>query len=384
MKTSAVLFFSEKFILGVILPGILFLQISCSGPTGIIENPKSFMPPKPDPKGYVCYRATDIITIDGLLNESDWAAAPWTSYFVDIEGDKKPVPLYKTRMKMLWDDEYLYIAAVLEEPHVWATLRQRDTVIFYDNDFEVFIDPDGDTHNYYELEVNAFGTPWDLLLVKPYRDGGPAVINWDINGLKVGTEIEGTINHPEDSDNGWSVEIAIPFQVLKECNKGSGLPAGGDRWRINFSRVEWRTLIEDGRYKKEINPSTGKPFPEYNWVWSPQGFINMHMPEMWGYLQFSDIKAGAGNETFIPDKDLNKKWALNMVYYAENGYYNEFKTYTSEMRLLGLGKGDFTGIITLPEINATGSTFECYFPDREGNREWTIYQDGRIVNGKMN
>jgi len=52
----------------------------------------------------------------------------------------------------------------------------------------VFIDPDGDTHAYYELEVNAFGTPWDLLLIKPYRDGGPAVISWDISGLKVGTD----------------------------------------------------------------------------------------------------------------------------------------------------------------------------------------------------
>jgi len=76
---------------------------------------------------------------------------------------------------MLWDDTYFYVAAQLEEPDVWATLTQRDTVIFYDNDFEVFIDPDGDTHNYYELEVNAFGTLWDLMLLTPYRDGGPAI-----------------------------------------------------------------------------------------------------------------------------------------------------------------------------------------------------------------
>ena len=56
---------------------------------------------------------------------------------------------------MLWDDQFFYVGAELEEPHVWATLTERDSVIFHDNDFEVFIDPDGDTHLYYELEMNA-------------------------------------------------------------------------------------------------------------------------------------------------------------------------------------------------------------------------------------
>ena len=56
---------------------------------------------------------------------------------------------------MLWDDEYFYVAAELEEPDIWATLTERDAVIFYDNDFEIFIDPDGDSHEYYEFEMNA-------------------------------------------------------------------------------------------------------------------------------------------------------------------------------------------------------------------------------------
>lgn len=63
---------------------------------------------------------------------------------------------------MLWDETYFYIYAEMEEPHVWGTLKERDTVIFYNNDFEVFIDATGDTHNYYELEVNALNTAWDL------------------------------------------------------------------------------------------------------------------------------------------------------------------------------------------------------------------------------
>ena len=359
---------------------VLPMLVSCATSPDVLEDPHSIIPPKPDPAGYVCYRTTGNITTDGILNELDWEAAPWTDYFVDIEGDLKPAPHYKTRLKMLWDSEYLYIAAEMEEPHIWATLRQRDTVIFFDNDFEVFIDPDGDTHNYYELEVNAFGTSWDLLLIKPYRDGGPAVTCWDIKGLKVGTRVDGSINNPRDADRGWNIEIAIPFSVLRECNTGPALPGQGDQWRINFSRVEWRTVIEDGRYRKETDPSTGRPWPEYNWVWTPQGRINMHMPEMWGYLQFSGIKAGEGTEVFVPDRDLNEKWALRMVYYLQNEYFKKFGTYTSDIRMLGLGRDDFEGVNTLPVIRATGTTFECYFSNENGGRGWTIYHDGKIVN----
>ena len=52
---------------------------------------------------------------------------------------------------MLWDDEYLYVGAVLQEEDIKARLTQRDTIIYYDNDFEVFIDPDSDGHNYFEI-----------------------------------------------------------------------------------------------------------------------------------------------------------------------------------------------------------------------------------------
>ena len=110
------------------------------------------------PKRYAAHRAPSAMRIDGRLDEVAWQRAPWTDTFVDIQGAKLPLPRFRTRAKMLWDDEYLYVAAELEEPHVWATLTAHDSVIFRDNDFELFIDPDGDTHEYYELEVNALET----------------------------------------------------------------------------------------------------------------------------------------------------------------------------------------------------------------------------------
>ena len=182
---------------------------------------------------------------------------------------------------MLWDDQYFYIGASLEEPHVWGTLTQHDAVIFQDNDFEIFLDPDGDNHEYYELEINALNTEWDLFLKKPYRDGGPAVNEWEIPGLKTAVHVEGTLNDPRDKDKFWSVEFAIPWKALAEYAHRPSPPHDGDQWRINFSRVEWQHELEGGKYRKVPNTK------EDNWVWSPQGVIDMHRPESWGIVQFS-------------------------------------------------------------------------------------------------
>ena len=76
----------------------------------------------PHPKGYVCARSSSPLVIDGDLTKPEWDRAPWTSDFVDIEGDAKikPEPPFRTRVKMLWDDDYFYIGAELSEPHVWG------------------------------------------------------------------------------------------------------------------------------------------------------------------------------------------------------------------------------------------------------------------------
>ena len=98
------------------------------------------------PRGYVAFRAASSIVVDGRLDEASWKSAPWSDAFVDIEGAAKPAPRHQTRVKMLWNEIYFYIAADLVEPHLWATLTEHDSVIFRDNDYEVFIDPNGDNH----------------------------------------------------------------------------------------------------------------------------------------------------------------------------------------------------------------------------------------------
>jgi len=333
------------------------------------------------PEKYIIQRAAGPITIDGRLSEDSWMKAGWTEVFGDIEGPSKPRPRYRTRVQMLWDDVYLYIGAYLEEPNVWATLTERDSVIFMDNDFEVFIDPDGDTHAYYELEMNALNTVWDLLLIKPYRDGGPAVHAWDIKGLKTAVHVNGTLNDPSDKDKAWTVEMAIPFSVLKECIPGKPeRPAPGDQWRMNFSRVEYYLDVVDGKYVKAKAKGTDQPLPEDNWTWVPQGVINIHYPEMWGYVQFSDRKAGAGGDRFSDRPEEKVKWALRKIYYRERGLYDDRGSFAADLGALGLKNDKDLKVknwLHPPAVQTTRSLFEAVYVNKAG-ASWHIRQDGLV------
>lgn len=252
------------------------------------------------PKHYIVTKTTNDIIIDGKAVETSWKNAKFTDKFIDIEGIK--TPKFDTKVKMLWDDEFLYVYAELNEPHVWGNLKQRDTIIYYNNDFEVFVDPAGNGISYAEVEINALNTVWDLYLNKPYRIGGNAIFEWNLDDLKSAVQVYGTLNNPNDIDSLWTVEMAIPIKPLIGFkNRPKTAPKEGEQWRINFSRVQWDHDIIEGQYNRK--KENDKYLREYNWVWSNQKVINMHEPEKWGFLQFTEQESSNGIE-FIEDKDI--------------------------------------------------------------------------------
>jgi len=326
---------------------LLFISVALIG--GTLFAAEIFpVPQLPfEPLSYVCHRASGTIVADGKLTEADWKAAHWTADFVDIEGELKPKPQFRTRVKLLWDSKGLYIAAELEEPHVWASLTERDAVIFHDNDFEVFIDPDGDTHDYYELELNALGTLWDLLLIKPYRDRQQVAVNaWDIRDIEYGVEIEGTLNDPGDQDSKWTMEMLLPWKVLQECAHKAVPPLEGDFWRINFSRVQWETEVIESKYVKVPNK------PESNWVWSPQGLIAMHYPERWGYVFFTQQPPGSALEFAVPDTELAKEY-LRQLYYRQKQYWSDQGRFAKNLKQLQAEPFNFRGKKLKPTFETT-------------------------------
>lgn len=329
-----------------------------------------------NPKTYECHRAKFPPCIDGDLTKDFWKDAPWTDEFEDICGNRlMPAPYLRTRVKMLWDDDNLYIGAYLDEDKIWGTLTERESVICANDDFEVFIDPDGDTHTYFEFEMNALNTVWDLLITKPYRDEGAKAINgWDIAGLQNAVHIDGALNDPSrmSENRGWSVEIMMPWKALCECAPQHRGPKPGEYWRIDFSRVEYRTEVRDGKYAKMINPETGHTFPEDNWIWSPIGVCNMHYPELWGFLHFQDESASIP-ALVVPD-DEYLKWELRKVYYMQKYYFRENGRYADRIEDLC---GDETPAIH-PVIETTSTMYEARIPTADGKGEIGIRNDSLV------
>lgn len=326
---------------------------------------------------YVCLRASSPIEIDGDIGKSAWANAPWTADFQDIKGDPADKPPYRTRVKLLWDDRCLYIAAELEEPHLWATYTKCDSVIFMENDFEFFVDPDRDSHHYAELEINALGTIWDLLMPRPYKDGGMPMSGWQFKGLEIAVRLRGSLNDPADTDDGWSIEIAIPWSGIKETCRCACPPKDGDQWGINFSRVQWDLEVVDGRYRK----TEGKP--EHNWVWSPPGVVDLHRPELWGVVQFS--KAASGRVAFVPDPSEEARELLHAVYYAQRQYRAANGNWAQNIEDIHLSTDSVqdpkSKIQNWVTPNYFEAAMEVAYPDGT-THEWHVGSDGAIWEGE--
>ena len=118
---------------------------------------------------------------------------------------------------------------------------------------------------------------------------------------------------------------------------------------------------------------------EDNWVWSPQGVIDMHRPERWGYVQFST--AATGQAAFRPDPTGPARDLLMSVYEAENRFFQKEKRWTDSLEALGL-----SGAALKPggsvAIRLTEKGYAAAVPlearDGQKNRRMTVREDSRL------
>lgn len=258
---------------------------------------------------YLCYKINQAIPMDGKLDHPLWQKALKTKRFIDvIDGNPS---LYDTKAAMLYNNENLYIGFWCEEPFPHATITQRDGLLWFENDLEVFIDG-GDS--YYEFQLSALNTiyevfyiwqdvyekngwdqkaPFEILSNKALTFGGNhdrtgeyfwrgshprgnrwAFRNWDFPGLQSFVHIDGVLNDPSRVSKGWTAMIVLPWTGMKElAGNRSTPPAEGDVWRFFLGRYE--TL-----------PINGKRVG-VGWALDPIGSNDNHYPEKFSAIQFT-------------------------------------------------------------------------------------------------
>lgn len=178
---------------------------------------------------YVVQKTPQPPTLDGILDDPVWANAKPVELVQSFDGRK---PALKTLARMLFDDKNLYVSFDCEDPDVWGTLKNRDESIYNEEVVEIFLDADANGRTYNELEVSPNNTIFDAYF--PARRQGMD-LSWD-SGMRSAVKVRGTVNDNRDRDEGWSVEMVIPFATLSTLPHTP--PQHGDRWRFNLYRLE--------------------------------------------------------------------------------------------------------------------------------------------------
>ena len=323
---------------------------------------------------YFNHRIEDTILIDGLLDDTTWLTIPWTRVFVDLEGDKIKVQKHQTRAKMCWNDDYLYVAAELQDDHIRVTMNDRDDKVYLDDAFEIFIDPDGDGHNYMELQVNALNTICDLLMLYPYKidNGTHAISAWPAHGLKHAVHINGTLNDPSDIDTSWTVEVAIPMPVLEELSSWKTLT---NLWRVNFYRVDWPFEIVEGAY---INPNLhNHPGADYT-AWSPTAAYDTHRPDRFGYAMKTYGIAHTNLENFELDPDESIKRALWDIFYQLESCLREHKPGACRLQDLSIPRVALEGYRFKPQLSYNPIGFDLYTRGTRARNTIVINEKGLL------
>jgi hypothetical protein len=258
---------------------------------------------------YTALRVAVPPSIDGKLDDACWQRAPKSPRFADLVNGSRAI--HDTRAAVLWDDENLYVGFWIEEPFVTASLTERDSLIYENNDVELFV---AGQDGYYEFEINALGTIYEVFFVweeayeragydkRPEYDRqaegvrpfngvgftehprGPRIGYWnlDFEGLRSAVFVDGTLNDNTDRDRGWRVELALPwrgFEALAAPDGRSLPPRDGDIWRMDFSRFN--------QYK-----AAPPAVDSGGWTWSPHGVWDSHVPELFAQIQFSTRRVG--------------------------------------------------------------------------------------------
>ena len=214
---------------------------------------------------YRCHRVDKII-VDGIL-EKEWKKAENLEFFIPVTMVQ---PSSETSAKLLYDNDFLYIGFFCHDQDIKATYTKRDSPTWQQDVVEVFLKTGENISPYYEFEFSPIKTVFDAFLPGPEKlQDIFECAKWNCEGLKVETKICGTLNDSSDTDQYWSIEIAIPFKGLPTL-KGKQ-PEKGDKWLFHLARYDYSAYLPSGRELSSTARFTVR---------------NFHFLDDWMYLEF--------------------------------------------------------------------------------------------------
>ncbi|MFO0822792.1 MAG: carbohydrate-binding family 9-like protein [Gemmataceae bacterium] len=194
------------------------------------------------PSKFECRWADTPITIDGEANDPAWKLAETIDAFhLPWLGEKARMSRTRTTAKLLWDRDYLYFFADMEDSDLFADVTEHDGELWNNDVFELFFRPDAEKLGYYEFQVNAAGAKFDAFY--PKYDIDKIVENSKKGKFHIDAKVklQGKLRTKADAKRdeatkGWSVEGRIPWT---DFSRTGGRPSIGETWKMNLCRFDY-------------------------------------------------------------------------------------------------------------------------------------------------
>ena len=187
----------------------------------ILGSSAAFQAQAPETQTAQALKVTAPPKLDGRLDDAIWQKAAIVAGFKQREPDEGRDASERTTVRIAYDQANLYIGAVLDDSipaDIRATELRRDNTLDSDDTFSVLLDTYHDHRNAFVFRVNPRGTRFDALVRNESRF---YYADWDEQWTAAAVL----------TDTGWSVEIAIPFKILRFTG------AASQSWGLNFERV---------------------------------------------------------------------------------------------------------------------------------------------------
>ncbi len=169
----------------------------------------------------VAVRTSSPPELDGRLDDAAWASAPVTTGFTQMRPDPGQAATYATEVRLVYDDEAVYVAMRLRDPdpeEIGTQLGRRDASGIYSDWAHVMIDSYHDRRTAFRFSVNPRGVQKDVLHYNDFNED----VNWD-GVWEAATTVD---------EDGWVAEFRIPLSQLRF----SATDGSGTVWGINFGR----------------------------------------------------------------------------------------------------------------------------------------------------
>ncbi|MFT5466876.1 MAG: glucose/arabinose dehydrogenase [Verrucomicrobiales bacterium] len=203
--------------------------------------------------------AAEPITIDGKADEKIWETAQVIDKFQLGWLAEPRDALTKTKARLLWDRDFVYFFAEMEDTDLYADETKHDGNLWENDVFELFFKPSPKHPGYYEFQVNPTGAILDVFYPRLNAGGLKRFIDDFEFHVEAAVQLNGTLNHWEDTDEGWSCEGRIPWT---DFVKTGGPPAPDEIWKFTLCRYDYSVDLEGGK-----DSSSVAPLSRYNFHW---------------------------------------------------------------------------------------------------------------------